>query len=57
MAKSETTEALKIVKFFESKYNAKLPELLGKLVGGGITLAVGPNESNLLIVDAEKPRC
>ena len=53
MAKPEMTEALKIVKFFESKYNAKLPELLGKLVGGGITLAVGPNESNLLIVDAE----
>ncbi len=53
MAKEEVKQALSMVQFFESKHNAKLPELLGKLVGGGITLAVGPNESNLLIVDAE----
>ena len=42
-----------MVKFFESKYKADLPTMLGKLVGGGITLAVGPNEADLLIVDAE----
>jgi len=53
MAKAEMQQALTMVQFFESKYNAKLPELLGKLVGGGVTLAVGPNNSNLLIVDAE----
>ena len=53
MAQAETQQVLTMVKFFESKYKADLPTMIGKLVGGGMTLAVGPNESNLLIVDAE----
>jgi hypothetical protein len=53
MAQAETQQVLTMVKFFESKYKADLPTMIGKLVGGGLTLAVGPNESNLLIVDAE----
>ena len=53
MARPETQQAVSLVKFFENKYSADLPTLLGKLVGGGITLAVGPNDSTLLIVDAE----
>jgi len=53
IAKPETQQALGLVRFFENKYDAKLPELLGKLAGGGITLAVLPGEQNLLIVEAE----
>jgi hypothetical protein len=53
MAQAETQQVISLINFFENKYDAELPTLLGKLVGGGITLAVGPNESNLLIVDSE----
>ena len=42
MSNPGTQQALGVVRFFENKYDAKLPELLGKLVGGGITLAVLP---------------
>ncbi|MHB0960148.1 MAG: hypothetical protein ACYC0X_20980 [Pirellulaceae bacterium] len=53
MAQAETQQVLTMVNFFESKYGADLPALLGKLVGGGVTLAAGPGDSALLIVDAE----
>jgi hypothetical protein len=56
MAKGETQQALTMVNFFGSKYSADLPTMLGKLVGGGIILAAGPNDSALLIVDAEDPK-
>ncbi len=53
MSNPETQQALGVVRFFETKYDVKLPELLKKLTGGGITLAVLPGEQNLLIVEAE----
>ncbi len=53
MTRPDTQQVLGLVRFFETKYDAKLPELLKKLVGGGITLAVLPDEHNLLIVEAE----
>ena len=53
MAKTETQQILTMVNFFQTKYQADLPTMLGRLVGGGITLALGPKDSALLIVDAE----
>lgn len=49
----ETQQALEMVRFFETKHDTRLPELLGRLTGGGITLAVVPNGQALLIVEAE----
>jgi len=42
-----------LVQYFERKYDTDWKTILGKLIGGGITLAIGPNETNLVIVDAE----
>jgi hypothetical protein len=53
MSSPETQQALGLVRFFENKYDLELPELLAKLVGGGITLAVLPGERNVLIVESE----
>jgi hypothetical protein len=53
MAKTETQQMLTMVNFFQTKYQADLPAMLGKLLGGGITLALGPKDAALLIVDAE----
>ena len=52
-AKEEFQQAVNLVKYFEDKYQTDLPELLGKLLGGGITWALGPNEASLLIVESE----
>ena len=53
MAKAETQQALTMVKFFQTKYQVDLPTMLEKLLGGGITLALGPNDAALLIVDGQ----
>lgn len=53
MAKPETQQAIFLVNYFKGRYNSDLPTLLRKLAGGGITLAVGPNESILLVVECE----
>ncbi len=53
MSQPETQQVLGLVRFFEGKYGAKLPALLGKLVGGGITVAVCPGDQVLLIVESE----
>lgn len=53
MANPETQQALFLVNYFKGRYNSDLPTLLKKLAGGGITLAVGPNKSLLLIVECE----
>ena len=53
MAKPDTQQALGLVRFFENKYDMKLPELLSTLMGGGITLAVLPGEQHLLVVESE----
>ncbi len=52
-AKPGFQQVVNLVKYFEGKYKADAPELLGKLLGGGITWALGPNEASLLIVDSE----
>jgi hypothetical protein len=52
-AKPEFQQAMNLVQYFESKYQASAHELLGRLLGGGITWALGPEEASLLIVDAE----
>jgi hypothetical protein len=52
-AKSEFQQAMNLVQYFESKYQADARELLGKLLGGGITWALGPDETSVLIVDAQ----
>ena len=53
MARPEVQQGLTMVDFFRTKNQADLPTLLGKLIGGGITLALGPNDAALLIVDAD----
>ena len=53
MARAETQQVLTMVNFFQTKYQADVPTMLGRLLGGGITLALGPNDAALLIVDAE----
>jgi len=51
MAKAEAQQALTMVNFFLTKYKADAPTMLEKLLGGGITLALGPDNAALLIVD------
>ncbi len=53
MAQAQTQQAIGLIRFFENKYGAKLPQLLAKLVGGGITLAACPNDQVLVIVDSQ----
>jgi hypothetical protein len=53
MAKPGALQAMNLVNYFERKYDSDIETLLGKLLGGGITWAVGPGEANLLIVEAE----
>ncbi len=42
-----------LVQYFENKFDSDWKTILGKLIGGGITLAVGPNETVVLVVEAE----
>ncbi len=53
MSQPETQHVLGLVRFFEGKYGLKLPALLGKSVGGGITFAACPDDQVLLIVESE----
>jgi len=55
LAAPQAREAMNLVKYFEGRYQTDLHGLLKKLTGGGLSLAVGPNESALLIVEAEDP--
>ena len=41
------------VGFLEARLDTKWPEALANLLGGGLTLAVGPNGTPLLMVDAK----
>lgn len=45
--------AKNLVQYFESKFDSDWKTIVGKLIGGGITLAVGPNETVVLVVEAE----
>jgi hypothetical protein len=53
MAKDETKQAVTMLNFFLTKYEVDLPALLERLFGGGVTLALGPNDAALLIVDGQ----
>jgi hypothetical protein len=53
MARREIRDAVNAVKILETKYDTDLQGLLTKLLGGGITIALGPGESALMIVDSE----
>lgn len=49
----DVVQAMNLVKYFEQRFETDFPGLLGKLAGGGLTLAVGPGEQALLVVEAE----
>jgi hypothetical protein len=53
MATPGVQQAMYLVNYFKGRFDSDVPTLLRKLAGGGITWAVGPNEANLLIVEAE----
>ena len=53
VAKPEFQHVRNLVQYFEQKFDTDWKTILGKLVGGGITLAVGPNEATVLVVEAE----
>ena len=46
-------QAMNLAGYFAQRFKTDLPGMLGKLTGGGATLAVGPGERALLIVEAE----
>jgi len=50
---AEFKQLVGLVKYYQEKYEVDLRGLAGKLLGGGVTWAVGPKEANLLIVDTE----
>jgi hypothetical protein len=50
---AEFKQLVGLVKYYQEKYQVDFRGLAGKLLGGGITLAIGPNEASLLIVDTE----
>ena len=52
-AKPNFQELLNFVRFMETALDTDWRDALGKLTGGGITLAVRPDETVILIVDAE----
>lgn len=53
MDSPEAKQAKNLVKYFENKYDTDWQTLVKKLIGGGVTWAVGPNEASLLIVESE----
>ena len=50
---AEFKQLVGLVKYYQEKYKVDFRGLAGKLLGGGITWAIGPNEASLLIVDTE----
>ncbi len=52
-ANAEFKQLAGLVKHYQEKYQVDFRGLCGKLFGGGVTWAVGPNEASLLIVDTE----
>jgi hypothetical protein len=49
----EFKQLVGLVKYYQEKYEVDLRGLAGKLLGGGVTWAIGPKEANLLIVDTQ----
>jgi len=50
---AEFKQLVGLVKYYQEKYQVDFRGLCGKLVGGGITWAIGPQEAQVLIVDSE----
>ncbi len=50
---AEFKQLVGLVKYYQEKYEVDLRGLAGKLLGGGVTWAIGPKEANLLIVDTQ----
>lgn len=50
---AEFKQLMGLVKHYQEKYQVDFRGLAGKLLGGGITWAIGPKEASLLIVDTE----
>ncbi len=53
LSRPELQPVRTMVDFLQTKYQADVPTMLTRLLGGGITLALGPGEAALLVVDAE----
>ncbi len=53
MAQPKTQEFLNLIKFLETSLNTDWRTGLARLAGGGVTLAVCPNDTVLVIIDAE----
>jgi hypothetical protein len=49
----EFLQVVNLVEYLEGRFETDLHGLLNKLMGGGVTLAVGPGPQMLLIVEAE----
>ena len=49
----EFLQVVNLVEYLEGRFETDLHGLLNKLMGGGVTLAVGPGPEMLLIVEAE----
>lgn len=52
-AEPDFSQAMNLVNYFGQRFQTDFRGLLGKLAGGGLTLAVGPGDQVLLIVEAE----
>jgi len=50
---AEFKQLVGLVKYYQEKYEVDFQGLCGKLLGGGITWAIGPREAQMLIVDTE----
>lgn len=55
-AKPEFKQMAGVIKHYQDRYQTDFRGLCGKLFGGGVTWAIGPKETNLLIVDTEDAR-
>jgi hypothetical protein len=53
MARQEVRDAVNAVNILKAKYDTDFQGLLTKLLGGGITIAIGPGENALMIVESE----
>ena len=52
-ANPEFKQLAGVVKHYQDKYQVDFRGLCGKMFGGGVTLAIGPQEASLLILDTE----
>ncbi len=52
-AEPDFSQAMNLVNYFGQRFQTDFRGLLDKLAGGGLTLAIGPGEQALLIVEAE----